>query len=101
MADHAIAKILRVFLLQAETVIFLVLIPLLQLNNNVNVLRIANTGNTEQSLYIDDSDSPELDKVLGDIRCRAHQGFLGNLADFHNIIADKAVSSFDQLQRCL
>ena len=27
--------------------------------------------------------------------------WLGNLADFHNIIADKSVSSFDQLQRRL
>ncbi len=69
MADDLIAQKLGILLLQAKAVIFLFPIPFLQLDNQIDGLRILDALDSEQCLYINDSDTAQLDKMSCDIRC--------------------------------
>ena len=68
MTYHFIAEELCILLLQAKAIILLVTIPLFQLDDQVNGLRILDTLHTEQCLDINDSDTAQLDKMTRDIR---------------------------------
>lgn len=68
MADDLIAQELGILLLQAKAVIFLFPIPLLQFDNQINGLRILDALDSEQCLYINDSDTAQLNKMSCDIR---------------------------------
>ena len=88
MADNTVAKVFRVFLLKAEAVVLFVFVPLFELDDKVNVLRVTDTRDTEQSFDVDDSDAAQFDEVLRDVRCGADQRLLGDTADFDDIIRD-------------
>ena len=68
MADDLIAQKLGILLLQAKAVIFLFPIPFLQLDNQINGLRILDALDSETCLYINDSDTAQLDNMSCDIR---------------------------------
>ena len=98
MADDPVAQIFHIVLLQAQPVIFLIPVPVLQLNDQIYVLGLSDTGYTEQGLDIDDSDAPKLNKVLGDGRCPADQGVFTDSADLNDIVRDQTMAALDQLQ---
>ena len=101
MAHHLIAQIFVIFFFQSETVVFLLLVPVLQTNDQINILGILNTGDTEQCLHINDSDTTLFDKVFGDIRCGSNKRLITDLADLNSIICNQTMSSLDQFQRRL
>ena len=68
MAYNFIAKELCIFLLQAKAVIFIIFLPIFQLDDKVDLLFFLYTLNTKQSLYIDNTDTSQFDKVSGDVR---------------------------------
>ena len=68
MAYDPVAKKFCIFLLHTQTVIFSVLVPLLQLDDKVNRLGVLHAFHTEQGLHINDSDAAQFDKMAGDIR---------------------------------
>ena len=101
MAYNLISKILCIFLMQAETVIFFVSVPLFQFDNQIHRLCILNALNTKQSFDIDNTNTTKFNEMSCDIRCRAHQRHITDFTKFYNIITDKTMSSFDQFQRSL
>ena len=101
MAYYLISKVLCILLMQSKTIVFLVSVPLLKLDHEIDRLGILNALNTEQCFYIDDTDTTKFDKVTCDIRRRSHQCYVTDLTDFNNIITDKTMTSLDQLQGCL
>ena len=68
MADNIIAQNFCIFFLQPQTVIFLILLPVFQFDNKINGLLLFDTFYTEQCLYINDPDTPQFNKVTGDVR---------------------------------
>ena len=95
MADHLIAEKLRVAVLQAQPVVLFVLVPVLQLNDHVDILGIFYALNTVQGLHINDTDTSQLDEVLGDIRRTSYQSRVTDFADLYNIIGYKTMSALD------
>ena len=87
--------------MKSQTIIFLISVPLLKLDNKVDRLGILNTLYTEQCFYIDDTDTTKFDKVTCDIRRRSYQRYIADLTDLNNIITDKTVATFNQLQSSL
>ena len=73
MKRNLVAEEFYIFILQSHTVIVLVLIPVLKLNNHINRLSILYTFNTVKCFYIDDAYTSELDKILCDIRRRSYK----------------------------
>ena len=68
MADDLITQKFRVLLFQSKTIVFFFPIPLFQLDDQIDGLRILDALNAEQRLYINDSDTAQLDKMPCDIR---------------------------------
>ena len=101
MADHLVAQKLRILLLQAQTVIFFILIPVLQLDDQVDGLGLFYALHTEQCLHIDDTDAPQLDEMSRDLRGRADELCLVDPADLHHIIGNQTVAPLDEFQRRL
>ena len=97
MADHAIAQILDIVLLESQAVEILVLTPLFQFNDQVYILTVAHARHAEQRLDVYNSDASELDQVLGDLGRRSDQCVLAHLADLHHVVGDQSVPSLDQL----
>ena len=98
MAHDLVSKVLGVFFMQTETVVFFVAVPLFQFDDKVNRLRILDALNTEQRLDIDDADATKLDEMTRDIRRRADQSDVTDFTQLYNIIAYQTVSTLDQLQ---
>ena len=98
MADYLISQILRIFLFQAQPVVFLILVPVLQADHQVDALGILDAGYTEQRLHIDDADAAKLNEMLGDIRRGSDQRIVADLADLHHVVGNQAVPPLDQLQ---
>ena len=82
--------------MKSQTVIFLISVPLLKLDNKVDGLGILNTLYTEQCFYIDDTDTTKLNKMTCDIRRRSYQRYIADLTDLNNIITDKTVATLDR-----
>ena len=101
MAYNLVSKILWIFLMKSQTVVFLISVPLLKLDNKIDRLGILNTLDTEQCFYIDDTDASKFDKMTCDIRCRTYQCLITDLADLHNIIRHQTMASLNQLQSSL
>ena len=68
MAYNLVSKILCIFLMKSQTVVFLISVPLLKLDNKIDRLGILNTLDTKQCFYIDDTDASKFDKMTCDIR---------------------------------
>ena len=98
MAYNLIPQVFCIFLMKSQSVIFFVLIPLFQTDHQVYRLCILNTFHTEKGLYINDTDPSKLNKMPGNIRCRAYQGYIANLTQFYYIITYKTMTSLDQFQ---
>ena len=98
MADHLVPQILRIFFLQPQPVIFLILVPVLQPDHQIDALGILDAGYAEQGLDVDDADAAQLNEMLGDVRRGADQRIVADLSDLHHIVGNQAVSSLDQLQ---
>ena len=101
MTDHLVAEKFRVLVLQPEAVVFLVLVPVLQVDDHVDGLGVFHALDAEQGLHINDADSPQLDEMPRDARCRPDQGVVTDLADFNDIVRDQPVAPLDQFQRGL
>ena len=101
VTNHAVAEIFRVSLLKAETIVFLVLVPVLQTDDKVDGLGVPYGRSTEQCLDIDDSDTAQLDQMFGHIGRGTDQSILADLSKLHHIICYKTMSSLDQFQRSL
>ncbi len=101
MAHHLIAQIFDIFFFQSHAVVFLVLIPLFQLDHQVNGLGILYALHTKQCLGVDNSNSPEFDKMPCDIRRCPDQRLITDLLDLHHVVGHKTMSPMDQLQRHL
>ena len=101
MAYNLISQKFRILILQSQTIVFLILIPVLQLNYHVNILSILHAFYTKQRFYINNANSSQLNKMLGNIRRASHQSLIADLADLHNIICNQAVSTLNQLQGSL
>ena len=67
MAYNAVAEELGVFFLKSESVVFFVLIPLFQFDDQVNGLGIFYGQCTKQCLDIHDADTTQFNKVFCDI----------------------------------
>ena len=101
MAYDPVAKKFCIFLLHTQTVIFSVLVPLLQLDDKVNRLGVLHALHTEQGLYINDADAPQFDKMLGDVRGASNQGIIADPAYLHHVIRHQTVSPLNQFQGSL
>ena len=101
MAHNPVSENLGVCLLQSETVILLILVPLLKLDNHVYALCLLDTLNSEKALDIYNTDSAKLYKMPCDIRCCSDKCLITYLLNLNNIIRYKTMSSLDELQRCL
>ena len=98
MADNLVSKELNILFFQAQTVVFFLFVPLLELDDKIDGLGIFYALDTKQCLDVDDTDTAQLDKVTRDIRCRSDQRNVADTADFNHIITDETMASFDQLQ---
>ena len=101
MAHYLVPQVFRILLLQPQSVIFLFFVPVLQTNDQVNILGILDIGYTKQCLYIHDSDTAELYEMLRNIRRGAHQRIIADLPDLHRIIGYQTVAPLNQLQGSL
>ena len=68
MTYHLVAKILDIFLLKSQAVVLRLLAPVLQLDDQIDLLLFLNALDTIQGLYVDDTDASQLDKVSCDLR---------------------------------
>ena len=92
MTDDLISENLCILILQSQTVIVRILIPLFQIHDQVDALCMLDTLYTEHTLDIDNSDSSKLDKMSRNIRSRTDQRLIRNLLDLYNIIRYKTMS---------
>ena len=68
MTGHFITKELGVFLIESQTVVLFVLVPLFQFDDQINALGLTDAFNTIQSLYINNTDTAKLNEMSGDLR---------------------------------
>ena len=68
MAGDPVPQELCVFFLQSQTVVFLILIPFLQFDDQIDVGRVHDSFHAKQGLHIDDADTAKLDEMPCDIR---------------------------------
>src|SRR5699024_6899510 len=87
-----------IFFFHSKTIIFLIPVPLFQLDHQINGLCVLYTFHTEKSLYIYDSNTSQFNKMPGDIRSGTYQRYIADTTYLHNIIADKTMSSLNQFQ---
>ena len=64
----------------SQSVVFIIFLPVLQFNHQIDILFFFYTFHAVESLYINNSDSPQFDKVSGNIRRCAHQGMFNRPA---------------------
>ena len=69
VADNFVAKVLRVFLFEAEAVVFCVFVPLSEFDDEVDGLSLFYARYTEQGFNVYDTDTAKLDEVLGGLGC--------------------------------
>ena len=93
MAYHFIPQKLRILFFHTETVVFPVTTPVLQLDHQINRLRILDVLNTVERLHIDDPYAAELDKMARQIRSRADQRGVRHFPQNHHVIAHETVAS--------
>ena len=86
MANHFVTKEFCIFFFQTEAVIFFILIPVFQSDNQIDILGLSDTLYTEQSLDIHDTDTSQLDKMSRNIRCRSDKCLITDSADLNYII---------------
>ena len=98
MACDLIAEIIHIFLFQTKTIIFFILAPVFQTDDQIDISRILYAGNTEQCLDIDNTDTAQLDEMLCNIRSGSDQCIITYLADLYYVIRNKTMSTLDQLQ---
>ena len=98
MADDLIAQEIRVVVRKPQTVVFLVLVPFLQLDDHVDLLGVLDGLEAEEVLDVDDADAPKLDEVLGHLRSGADEGIVGHLADLHHVVRYQTVAPLYKLQ---
>src|SRR5699024_4363414 len=101
VSGHPVPQKLRVLLLQTQTVILFIAIPFLQLNHQIDGLSAFYASHTEQCLDIDNPDTPQFDKMAGDVRSGSYQSLIAHFSDFHHIVAHQTMASFYQFQRSL
>ena len=63
MTGHFITKELGVFLVESQTVVLFVLVPLFQFDDQINALGLTDAFNTIQSLHINNTDTAKLDEM--------------------------------------
>ena len=68
MTYDFIAEELCVLLLKSQTVILVILLPVFQLDDQIDLLLLLDSLDTEQRLHVNDADSAQLDKVTCDVR---------------------------------
>src|SRR5699024_9302573 len=68
MTYDLVPQIFRIFLVKSQTVIFLISVPFLQLNDQIHRLGIFHTFHTKKRFYINDTDTAEFNKMTGNIR---------------------------------
>ena len=98
VTHDAVAEVLDKVLLEAQAVEFLVLAPLLQLDDQIDILAVADTGDAKQSLYVNNADTPQFDQMLRDLGRGADQRVLAHLADLDHVVGHQPVASLDQFQ---
>jgi hypothetical protein len=64
-----ISQKFRIFFFESETVIFTVLVPFLELDDQIDLLRILHMLNTVKGFDVNDSDAPQFNEMSGDVRC--------------------------------
>ena len=87
--------------MKSQTVVFFVSVPFFQFDHKVDGLGIFYTLYTKKGFYVNNTDTPKLNKVSCNIRSGAYQRHIADLSQFHHIVADKTVSPFDQFQGSL
>ena len=85
MAHNFIAEELRILLLKTEAVILIILLPVFQLDDEVDLLLFLDALHAEERLDIDDSDTAKFNEISRDVWRRADQRVLVDLADLDHI----------------
>ena len=98
MTYHLVAQEFCILLLQAQAVVILILVPVLQLNHHIDLLGLLHALDAEQGLHIHDADAAQLDEMLRDLRRASHQRVVADLVDLHHIVRHQTVSALNQLQ---
>lgn len=98
MADNFVSEEFRILVLEAETIVFLIFIPFFELNDHIDGLGIFYTLDTEQGLYVNNTDPANFDEISCDIRGGTDESLIADLANLHNVITYETVSTLDELQ---
>ena len=69
-----------------------ILIPVFQLNDHVDGLRLLDAFHTEQRLHVHDTDAAQLDEMLGNLRGTAYQGVVADLMDLDHVVGNQTVT---------
>ena len=101
VADDLFPEDLLILYVQPEPVVLNVLIPVFQLDHQVDRMAVFHTFNSEKAFNIDDPDPAKLNEMLCDLRRFTDQHMIADAADLHDIITDKPVSAAYQFQGCL
>ncbi len=92
-----IAENIDPFVVKAESVVHLVLYPMLEVYDKVDLFGLLDRAHTEYTADIDDADAAKLDIVLYDRGRRADQCLCRDLFYLDRIIGDETVTSLDKL----
>jgi len=88
--------------IHADAVVDFVWIPVFQLDDELDLLFIANGADAEEVGYIDNSEAADFHVVADDFVCALpHEQRAIETADFDDIVSDKPVPPLDKCERCL
>ena len=94
---HEDAHDLLKVLLLAHAVIGLALLPLPQVDDQVDLFRGLDGAGAEDAADIDDADAPQLHKITDQFGRGTHQRLVGHPLDVHSVIGHQPVSALEQL----
>ena len=86
----------------ADTVVDFVGVPVFELDDELDLLFVANGADAEEVGYIDNAEAADFHVVADDfVRALSHEQRAIETADFDDIVSDKPVPPFDKRERCL
>lgn len=88
-------------ILDPHPIILFSVYPALEIYHQLNIFCHFHGAYTVKPLHVQEPDSPNFQHVTNNLRRRANQRFIGNAANFNNIVRYKTVSPFDKLQSSL
>ena len=95
------AEYIRSLVVESETVVHLVVLPGLEIDDEIDLLGLLYRSHTEEAANVYYSYSAKLNVVSDELGCLTYECGRRNALDLYGIVGDKSVTSLDKLYRGL